>query len=701
MSCNNTSALVALLTVGSQNEDINKNPQVSLFVYSHLRITHFSQIIVNSNNFDGNNSLSCGEQTLTFGRNGDLLNFPYLRFDLPGIANCVTCKASTFTIPDELALIGNLKRTFASVLKYTRVHDSNVYGYHCVKVVTDSDNTFASTITSSATGDKKELYDKVYAYAGGISTETILNWYFTQTKTDPLQLSACWDTDTRSFKNSNNTAKYYSHNTFSFEVGDKLQLIESCDERIRAHAEARLCEKNALTFAGPECYWAWGVGYALAECVTLCMGNQQIDRSYGQWMNIWEELTDSTSNNTDNSLYAHRQQEYGEHVHPNCLTTFKTSARNRKRLSKRQSTVFVPVTLGWARPVAMSVPLVACTFNTMSVTVRSARLTDLIHNYGPELEERSGISKNWIATNNSMGNTIIDCTISKLILDPTVETVVIDSCGSRINEFGRSKQVQHGYSIQTKETNVLGNPVRHEDAQIRLVANYVFLQQGERQKFAEGSHEQIIVQTQRQREFIRSCSQTIDTCSFNHPTFGLFAALTANPRTVGVNREPLDGNGIANSVNLLQQPGITHFNVLLNNSPTLPSIYDCELARFDDLNAYNTLFRGTASAATNGAVSVLFCTDAMRAMIQPCGTVNLSKVDNLCFSLRISPGLFGKGLKRERDHPARELLKLESNPDNIIAKSVLAEAELEVSIFATSYNIIRYKSGMGSCKWAL
>ena len=701
MSCNTNFALVSLLATGAQNEDITNSPEVSLFVYTHRRVTHFSQMIVYSRKSNGENHLACGEQTIEFGRHGDLMNSPYLRFDLPGIANTIKCKTSSFVISKELTLINTLTNTFSSVL---RIKQDEISGCHYIEVLQDNDTAFSASVTQNAVGDLKSLYDAVYAYGNTpITTEKILNWYFFQNHVDPLQLVVCWGPDTRSFGYPSKYKRYFPQSSFHIEKNDCFQLIESCEERVRAHTESRLSNKNALTFPGPECYWSWGVGYALAECMTVCIGNQQIDRSYGHWMSMWEELTDAHSNSTDNSLYP------DTHVHPNCRTTFKTSVANRKRLSKTRSAVYVPVSFGWARSAALSVPLVACTFNTISVSLRPATLTDLIQNYGPELYERSGINRNWIQNNNSLdlpagvldGRTI-DCTVSGLLFGPEVQTVVIDSCADRVGEFW-DKEVSHGYRVQTKETNIIGHPVRQQDAQVRLVANYVFLQQGERQKFAEGSHEQIIVQAQHYREPIRSCRQTVGGCSFHHPAFGLFASLTADPKTVGVNREPLDGNGLHNSINHVTRPAITHFNISFNNNPCLPSVEGCELARYHDLNAYNKMFRGAASATLNGGVATLFCTDAMRAMIQPCGSVNLSRIDDLCFLVQVAPEILATGEDRERDNHERELSRLDnSNPDaGLIAQSILTEPSWRLSLYATSYNIIRYRMGMANCKWAL
>lgn len=629
------SGMVMLMAEGAQEEDITQKPQISLFVHSHVRHTHFSQVVCSMNNSNGCNQLTTSEQTFTLARAGDLVTNLHLRFVLPGIANFVKVK---------------------------RTHDGQVNGA------------------------------PIDAGVGGASVE-VSHWHY----------GFEWDPVRRCLVSVSNDGLAGVQNAaaadvdFSVLQGYRFQLVEKAAERKRMQVEALCNGDQSLTAAGPEPYYAYNVGYALADCITHCIGTQQISRSYGQWMHMWKEISDARSNSSDNSMYKDGSQaEYGGPIEACAESSFCTSVANRKRLSKTKRVVYVPTTFGLARTATTSLPIVGCHFNNVNISLRSAKLTDVVMNYGPELESRSGVAKNWIETNNGLSATTMN---GSEVFDPQVETLVIDPVNVGSSSFSSSSSAKYSYPFQTLKANKAASwePLKQSDAEVNLMANMIHLASAERSHFSDASMERLIVQTQRHTVPVKGTAERTASATFHHPCWQVSAIVTAAPDSAQPNREPLDGRGAADTVNMLRRPAIKDFQVYFNNAQHLPSSDHCELADYNEANMLNKMFRGAAAPNANGGLAVHFCTDAMRAHTQPNGHVNLTRVDDLCFQLTVDPVLVN-GL---RDTAEREHKKCSDSDDTVIAKSIKNETQLRVAYYASSYNLLRLRKGMCGAKWAL
>lgn len=654
---NAMTALIILMATGVQEEDLTHKPQMSLFTSSHVRHTTFSQVVTSMNNTSGNNSLTSGEQTFTLARAGDLVNHLYLRFHLPGIANFVGVNPEA----------------------------------------SNSEQDSDGNVVWSASNGKLTAGSDAYQFAH-------------------LDINSSWCPVDRCTKQDPADAVNYIVNPqagvnsldFTKLKGKKFQLVEKSSERKRMTIEAANGSNPdvALHIAGPEPYYAYNIGYALAYKITHSIGTQQIDRSYGQFMAMWQECSDARSYSSHNSMYGDElESEYGGHVSAEAVSSFRCSRKNRKRLSKTSRVVYVPTTFGFARTAATAMPLVACHFNNVNVSLQSAKLTDCIMNYGPTLESRSGVSKSWLSNNNGMADTGAGAlaVIDDKLFSSSVSTLVIDPVAQKSPSFTSTSNARYSFPFQTMNANPAANwkAVKQNDAEVNLMANMIHLGTTERAQFSDASMEQLIVQTQTAEQAITGVTERTSTVTFHHPTWQIGAIVSAAPDSSHPNREPLDGRGVSDAVNLLRRPAIERFQVYFNNAEHLPSV-DGKSCDYNEANMINPLFRGTKSANENGGLMVLFCTDAMRAYTQNCGHVNLSRVDDLSFRLEVDPVL----INGMRDVPAREAKKVVCaadgcDPETVVAQSVSNASTLKVNYYASSYNLLRFRNGLCGAKWAL
>ena len=61
------------------------------------------------------------------------------------------------------------------------------------------------------------------------------------------------------------------------------------------------------TLTGTNCAWTNNIGHALIDYVNIEIGGQEIDRHYGDWFNIWNELT-QTAEHEDGLTLAHKSK---------------------------------------------------------------------------------------------------------------------------------------------------------------------------------------------------------------------------------------------------------------------------------------------------------------------------------------------------------------------------------------------------------
>jgi hypothetical protein len=111
--------------------------------------------------------------------------------------------------------------------------------------------------------------------------------------------------------------------------------------------------------------WVYGVGNALVKECEIEIGGQLIDRHYGEWMNIWTELSVPAGKRAgyDNMVLNHAKA--GQLGHD---TLNLTSATKR---------VYVPLQFWFCRNPGLALPLIALQYHEVKVNLTTRPLNDL------------------------------------------------------------------------------------------------------------------------------------------------------------------------------------------------------------------------------------------------------------------------------------------------------------------------------------
>jgi hypothetical protein len=205
--------------------------------------------------------------------------------------------------------------------------------------------------------------------------------------------------------------------------------------------------------------------------------------------------------------------------------------------------------------------------------------------------------------------------------------------------------------IQVSDCDVLvvkccdNQPITANDIRSLLDTTYVYLDQEERDRFAVGSFQQLITQVQHYSMSGNTSEQITAQLNFNHPTLELIWAVQRQCQAVA--------NNTFNYSGAWGRDPIVRAKLLINN-----------LSRFEREAEYFRLVQPYQHHTNipHGYVYsysfALFPEDC-----QPTGSLNFSRIDNVEFSVCLQPAI--------------------------------AATAVNMMIFARSWNILRYKEGLG------
>jgi hypothetical protein len=113
--------------------------------------------------------------------------------------------------------------------------------------------------------------------------------------------------------------------------------------------------------------WTYGVGNALVKQAEIEIGGQLIDRQYGDWMNIWTELT----------MPAGKRDGYDNMVGNSVATTATTQTGALSSASTQR--LYVPLQFWFNRNPGLALPLIALQYHEVKLNLEIRAVNHLIN----------------------------------------------------------------------------------------------------------------------------------------------------------------------------------------------------------------------------------------------------------------------------------------------------------------------------------
>ena len=255
--------------------------------------------------------------------------------------------------------------------------------------------------------------------------------------------------------------------------------------------------------------WVRKIAYALIKTIDIEIGGQLIDRHYGEWMNIWAELTEKTK------TYAWKKMT-GDVTD---LTDFTNG--------KDEYTIYIPLSFWFCRASGLALPLVSMEYSQVRVNLELNDLdkcslttptnyieieNDIVNFQQFEYIEQNvnGVIASGIFT--SFDNTTKRLYYSRISRDKFQSMPLINENGYTPQERRALvySDTNSKYWIRGLTSNVFAMPKfntmpqSHTFNNLRniaikdcyLIVNYIFVDDDERKQFVQSRHDYIIEQLQ-------------------------------------------------------------------------------------------------------------------------------------------------------------------------------------------------------------
>jgi hypothetical protein len=406
--------LIELVTYGSQDLYLTGTPEITFFKVVYRRHTNFSMESVRVN-FD--DTVGFGLQScLTIPKIGDLIHKMYLEIILPRIElkRDDTSNDSKLDLDQSIANY-EIVQSFMSINRRAYVGAFDIF---------EADN-------NSNTESMINAIDSVFNEPGTINKIEDFKTLLSNTLDKPFNYDELSIQSIKEqFTADDLIETLFGALTVGIDKSVKTQNFYFIDFRTKRDILADDTNDN-LKFA-----WVNRIGHSILDELEIRIGGHKMDRQYGDWINIWYELT------------AKRNMEdiYFEMIgNVSKLTSFD-------RVVKPSYKITVPMQFWFNRYSGLSLPLVALEYHDVTYHVRFRKLEEVSY-----IEEGKKV---FVSSNND-----------KLFLDELTNelginieaSLLIDYIYLDSTERRRFAQASHEYlidQIQTLEINNVTQPTK-------------------------------------------------------------------------------------------------------------------------------------------------------------------------------------------------------------------------------------------------
>ena len=161
----------------------------------------------------------------------------------------------------------------------------------------------------------------------------------------------------------------------------------------RMYLQATLPQVSLQTTDGSGAQFRWlnWVGHNLVSSVELEIGGQRIDKQYGDWLQIWNELTQEPGKQAGYAKMVGNVPELvnvlvqgGENCDASC-TTGSPNTSEEVTSCAPEYTLYIPLQFWFNRNPGLALPLIALQYHEVRINLEFEDLRNLIWEYTPQL----------------------------------------------------------------------------------------------------------------------------------------------------------------------------------------------------------------------------------------------------------------------------------------------------------------------------
>jgi len=364
-----TGGLINIVSYGAQDLFLTGTPEITYFKIVYRRHTNFSMESIRLKFEDPPDFNKVGR--LTFPKNGDLIHKCYLEITLPEIYFRRELDSQKI---QQLQELYNTYKSQYQIINCFMELNGEAYGdavetYNMdnttVQDMIDSiNNVFnTSSISCSGSGDiiaefEDVLNNLILKYPSPISNKYVLCQFF-YNNLSLLDIAENTNDDTTKDSLKGLIDYAYKLSGYLVEYFQWL-LVETYKELVDA-------QNTNYKFA-----WVKRLGHSIIEYANLYIGGEIIDKHYGEWIDIWYELT---GNKEQEDIYLKMIGNIPEVIDFN-------------RETKKNITILVPLIFWFNRFNGQALPIVAMQYHDIQLELKFRKFSQVAY------IENTGVSFN-------------------------------------------------------------------------------------------------------------------------------------------------------------------------------------------------------------------------------------------------------------------------------------------------------------------
>lgn len=455
-----TGGLINIISYGTNDLYLTGAPEITLFKVVHRRYTNFSKesIQIRLPNLDFGKTVE-----IEIPKIADLISTTYLQIDLPQVNILKTDQVSDITNTEETILTTPYtipKPTYTNnnndVIEMDFITDYNTFKTYMIV----NTQGYISALNNSSIMNQtvvqyiNTIIDDINSVASNYPGIIVFfNDIINNAYNYEISLNNIYDASCLIFSISdilyilnlilnainNNLPIYNFTDPNTITINDVLNIIKNAINNCKKIDNYYFNKVNDINNKNKETNslyakfaWVQKLGHAIIDYIEVNIGGETIDKHYGDWINIWYELThDGNQVELYNKMIGNVKE----------MTTFDSNA-------KPQYSLLIPLTFWFSKFNGLSFPIISLQFNKFYITVKLKNLEDCAYiEKLPTLDQNNNpidFSDNTLGLTDIWNNLNYSINSANLLID----YVYLDTMERR-----RFAQSSHEYLIETIEKN--------------------------------------------------------------------------------------------------------------------------------------------------------------------------------------------------------------------------------------------------------
>jgi len=335
--------LIQIATYGSQDLFLTGTPEITFFKIVYRRHTNFS---LESIKLDFDDQVSFGStSSIIIPKIGDLIHKSYIEITLPEIHfNKVAPTDTTFSSAQYTIARNN----YDIVTNFMKINRNSFIAAYDIYIPENNPINKPSNMINATKNVFNEVGNDVIVF-------DFLNLLY-QTPTAPFTYNEVSLLEiVNTYNGTSDATDIYNALLIGINKSIKTQKY-FYNEML---SKKQIYENDASEFINFA--WVDRIGHAIIESIEIRLGGSKIDKHYGDWLNIWYELT---KNKSMDKIY---RKMIGDVP---ILTNFN-------RTTKPSYTLKVPLQFWFCRFSGLALPIIALEYHDVSFHVNFRKLIDV------------------------------------------------------------------------------------------------------------------------------------------------------------------------------------------------------------------------------------------------------------------------------------------------------------------------------------